>query len=53
MNFVPPACERKELVGCFGLNGPLRQYFILYRAGERKEQSEISALVLRICGLNY
>ena len=29
------------LVGCFGLNGPLRQYFSLYRAvpqreGERK-----------------
>ena len=21
------------LVGCFGLNGPLRQYFGLYRAG--------------------
>ena len=21
------------LVGCFGLNGPLRQYFSLYRAG--------------------
>ena len=31
-----------RLVGCFGLNGPLRQYFSLYRAvsqreGERKE----------------
>ena len=30
------------LVGCFGLNGPLRQFFSLYRAvsqreGERKE----------------
>ena len=30
------------LVGCFGINGPLRQYFSLYRAvsqreGERKE----------------
>ena len=30
------------LVGCFGFNGPLRQYFSLYRAvsqreGERKE----------------
>ena len=29
--------------GCFGLNGPLRQYFSLYRAvsqreGERKEK---------------
>ena len=32
-----------KLVGCFGLNGPLRQYFSLYRAvsqreGERKEK---------------
>ena len=31
------------LVGCFGLNGPLRQYFSLYRAvsqreGEKKEK---------------
>ena len=31
------------LNGCFGLNGPLRQYFSLYRAvsqreGERKEK---------------
>ena len=31
------------LVGCFGLNGPLTQYFSLYRAvfqreGERKEK---------------
>ena len=31
------------LVGCFGLNGPLRQYFSLYRAvslreGERKDK---------------
>ena len=31
------------LVGCFGLNGSLRQYFSLYRAvsqreGERKEK---------------
>ena len=36
--------ERENwLVGCFGLNGPLRQYFSLYRAvsqreGERKEK---------------
>ena len=34
---------RNMLVGCFGLNGPLRQYFSLYRAvsqreGERKEK---------------
>ena len=31
------------VVGCFGLNGPLRQYFSIYRAvsqreGERKEK---------------
>ena len=25
------------LVGCFGFNGPLRQYFILYRAVSQKE----------------
>ena len=33
----------QRLAGCFGLNGPLRQYFSLYRAvsqreGERKEK---------------
>ena len=33
----------RQLVGCFGLNGPLRQYFSLYlavsqREGERKEK---------------
>ena len=32
------------LVGCFGLNGPLRQYFSLYRAegerGERRREKE-------------
>ena len=52
--FRPPAVPKSEfvfkcgkkcgwLVGCFGLNGPLRQYFSLYRAisqreGERKEK---------------
>ena len=42
--FPPPAgLEFGWLVGCFGLNGPLRQYFSLYRAvsqreGERKEK---------------
>ena len=25
------------LVGCFGLNGPLRQYFSLYRAASQRE----------------
>ena len=38
---IPPA--RDWLVGCFGFNGPLRQYFSLYRAvsqreGEREEK---------------
>ena len=41
-----PGSEQKFtiwLVGCFGFNGPLRQYFSLYRAvsqreGERKEK---------------
>ena len=26
-----------RLVGCFGLNGPLRQYFSLYRAVSQRE----------------
>ena len=35
------------LVGCFGFNGPLRQYFSLYRAvsqreGERRERIDES-----------
>ena len=34
------------MVGCFGVNGPLRQYFSLYRAvsqraGEREEKSVV------------
>ena len=28
----------KWLVGCFGFNGPLRQYFSLYRAISQKEE---------------
>ena len=37
---------REKLVGCFGLNGPLRQYFSLYRAvsqreGERGEKGQM------------
>ena len=36
----------KGLVGCFGLTGPLRQYFSLYRAvsqreGEREEKGQM------------
>ena len=27
----------KKLVGCFGFNGPLRQYFRLYRAVSQRE----------------
>ena len=35
-----------KLVGCFGFNGPLRQYFCLYRAvsqreGERGEKAQM------------
>ena len=29
------------LVGCFGLNGPLRQYFSLYRAVSQREGKRI------------
>ena len=28
------------LVGCFGFNGPLRQYFSLYRAVSQREGEE-------------
>ena len=39
-----PFGKKDWLVGCFGFNGPLRQYFSLYRAvsqkdGEREEKS--------------
>ena len=29
------------LIGCFGLNGPLRQYFSLYRAVSQREGERI------------
>ena len=29
-----------RLVGCFGLNGSLRQYFCLYRSPREKEKDE-------------
>ena len=33
-----PVIERSNwLVGCFGFNGPLRQYFSLYRAVSQRE----------------
>ena len=40
---LSPSLWEIWLVGCFGFNGPLRQYFSLYRAvsqreGERKEK---------------
>ena len=28
------------LVGCFGFNGPLRQYFSLYRAAPQREREQ-------------
>ena len=44
-NLVANECGAGWLVGCFGFNGPLRQYFSLYRAvsqreGEREERIE-------------
>ena len=43
LNSLGPSLRLFWLVGCFGLNGPLRQCFSLYRAvsqreGERKEK---------------
>ena len=35
--FLPLFGRRPDIVGCFGLNGPLRQYFSLYRAVPRRE----------------
>ena len=32
--------DELELVGCFGLNGPFRQYFSLYRAVSQREGEE-------------
>ena len=33
----PTNLDYSWLVGCFGLNGPLRQYFSLYRALSQRE----------------
>ena len=33
----PSEVEIWLLVGCFGLNGPLRQYYSLYRAVSQRE----------------
>ena len=35
--FYLPLFGRRWLVGCFGFNGPLRQYFSLYRAVSQRE----------------
>ena len=39
-----PSFHMDWLVGCFGLNGPLRQYFSLYRAisqrGRKKKEND-------------
>ena len=44
-SFLSPSLWVEWLVGCFGLNGPLRQYFSLYQAvsqrqGEREGRDE-------------
>ena len=33
-----PKEPKEKLVGCFGLNGHLRQYFSLYRAVSKRER---------------
>ena len=43
MHNIKQSFLQSWLVGCFGFNGPLRQYFSLYRAvsqreGEREEK---------------
>ena len=43
LRLIPENVYGRLLVGCFGLNGPLRHYFSLYRAfsqrgGERREK---------------
>ena len=38
--YIGPSPKEREkdcLVGCFGFNGPLRQYFSLYRAVSQRE----------------
>ena len=47
LEILPPPPCLSWLVGCFGFNGPLRQYFSLYRAvsqreGERREKIDES-----------
>ena len=34
------ACGRAQLVDCLGFNGPLRQYFSLYRAVSKEREKE-------------
>ena len=35
-----PLTDDGWLVGCFGFNGPLRQYFSLYRAFPKEREKE-------------
>ena len=37
VGFSLAVARRGWLVGCFGFNGPLRQYFSLYRAVSQRE----------------
>ena len=40
LQIQPEVCNvfsLESLVGCFGFNGPLRQYFSLYRAVSQRE----------------
>ena len=39
------------LVGCFGFNGPLRQYFSLYRAVSQREGEREDFGLLVVLGL--
>ena len=60
--YIGPSPKEKEkqdwLVGCFGFNGPLRQYFSLYRAvsqreGERRERIDESKNIQTIPTRTY
>ena len=35
------SADHEWLVGCFGFNGPLRQYFSLYRAVSQREGEKL------------
>ena len=45
--FMHTPTRSSLLVGCFGFNGPLRQYFGLYRAVSQRERGwSVGAMVL-------